>query len=72
VPHVEDSSSAIAVGPGEPLAKIGTAADGLSDNLCWHGAHLHLSTKLDSAFVNPLELLNSWGCYLPSEDECDI
>ena len=70
--HVEDASSGIAVGAGEPIARIGTAADGLNDNKCWHGAHLHYSTKIDGAYVDPLQLLNSWGCSLPREDQCLI
>jgi hypothetical protein len=72
VPHIEDKSSAIPVGPGEPLAKIGTTDDGLNINACWHHPHVHYMVKLDGRYVDPLDFLNSWGCSLPTEEQCTL
>lgn len=54
---------------GQPVAVVQEAPEVEKGN-CWTGKHLHLETKQNSSTVDPLELLQSFGCSVPDEKDC--
>ena len=52
---------------GQPVAKIITS---LPIGSCWTGPHLHLEVKQNGSVVDPLALLQSFNCNVPSLSGC--
>lgn len=52
---------------GQGVAQIQT---NLEDGPCWTGPHLHLETTQNGSPVDPLELLQEFGCNVPDEAGC--
>ena len=42
----------------------------LTKNSCWSGPHLHLETQQNGEYVDPLALLQSFNCNVPSLSGC--
>ncbi|MGI6423243.1 MAG: M23 family metallopeptidase [Candidatus Dojkabacteria bacterium] len=55
------SGQAVAVVQLPPEVEVGN---------CWTGVHLHLETKQNGSVVDPLSLLQSFGCSVPDESGC--
>ena len=55
---------------GEAFAQVQTNIDA-SKTICWTGAHLHIEVTQDGSYVDPLEFLQSYGCSVPDEVQCD-
>lgn len=54
---------------GQAVAVVQDAPEVEKGN-CWTGKHLHLETKQNGSVVDPLELLQSFGCSVPDEKDC--
>jgi hypothetical protein len=55
------------VSAGQPFAFV---QQDLTRNSCWSGAHLHLETLQNGEYVDPLALLQSFNCNVPSLSGC--
>jgi len=55
------------LGPGDPVAVV---QDNFEKGLCWTGKHLHLEIKQNGSSVDPLEVMQAFGCNLPDETGC--
>lgn len=55
------------LGPGDPVAVV---QQNLQKGNCWTGMHLHLEIKQNGSSVDPLEVMQAFGCNLPDETGC--
>ena len=54
---------------GQPVAVVQDRPEVEAGN-CWTGKHLHIETRQNGSVVDPLELLQSFGCSVPDETSC--